>query len=91
MEKQNVMLSELTNQLKAVYYLGQSRLGYTLYIELCKRVMQYIRTHRIDIINYIDTWVNNNWQSAEDVYCEFYRQVNEGEELDALRTLNIRG
>lgn len=85
------VISELTNQIKAVHYLGQSRLYFSTYLELSGKVMQYIRTHKLDIINYIDTWVNNNWQSAEDVYSEFYRQVNEGEELEALRTLNIRG
>lgn len=91
MSKQNVLLSELTNQLKAVHYLGESRLYFHQYLELSEKVMLYIQTHKDDIIDYIDTWINHNWQSSEDIYCEFYTQVNEGQELDALRTLNIKG
>ena len=93
MKEQNygTLTNELYAQLTALHYMGLSRHSFKIYCEYGERVMDYIGEHRLDIIGYIDTWVDQQWQSAENVYSEFYRLVNEGEEIEALRTISIGG
>ena len=90
MNETKLLLNELRNQLTALHYMGLSDHSFKLYCQYGEQVTNYIRAHKLDIINYIDSWINQEWQSSESVYCEFFRQFNEGEELDALRTINIK-
>lgn len=90
MNKQKLLLEELKNQLIALHYLGLSHHNFVLYCKYGEKVTNYIESHKMDIILYIDSWINHNWQSSEQVYSEFFRLYNEGEELEALRELNIK-
>lgn len=90
MNNTKLLLDELKNQLTALHYMGLSNYSFTIYCRYGEQVTTYIRAHKMEIINYIDTWVDHKWQSSEDIYCEFFRLYNEGEELEALRTINIK-
>lgn len=90
MNKQKLLLEELKNQLIALHYMGLSNQNFDMYCKYGEKVTYFIENHKMDIILYIDSWINHNWQSAENVYCEFFRLYNEGEELEALRELNIK-
>ncbi len=90
MKKQKLLLYELKNQLTALHYMGLSHGNFKLYCEYGEQVSKYIEANKMDIILYIDSWINPIWQSAEGVYSEFFRLYNEGEELEALRELNIK-
>ena len=90
MNKQETVINELRNQLTALHYMGLSHYSFRIYCEYGEEVTKYINDHKLDIIAYIDSWVNQQWQSSEGVYSEFFRLYNEGEELDALRTINIK-
>ena len=85
-----MITSELKNQLTALHYMGLSHYSFTTYCKYGEKVTKYIFEHKLDIIGYIDSWVNQQWQSSEAVFSEFFRLYNEGEELEALRTINIK-
>ena len=90
MNKQQTMLNELRNQLTALHYMGLSHYSFRTYCEYGDKVTKYINEHKLDIIAWIDSWIDAMWQSSSDVYSEFFRLYNEGEELEALRTINIK-
>lgn len=90
MNNTKLLLEELKNQLTALHYMGLSHNSFVIYCKYGAQVTAFIEEHKLDIISYIDTWADHMWQSSDSIYCEFFRLYNEGEELEALRTINIK-
>lgn len=85
------LTNELYAQLTALHYMGLSRHSFSTYCRYGEQVTNYILEHRLDIIGYIDTWVDNQWNTAESIWSTFFEYFNEGEEIEALRVLSIGG